>query len=45
MHKVFYGEETQLPFIRGTTFLKKFWCRVDGRVTLGNLVLAMELKT
>ena len=25
MHKVFYGEETQLPFIRGGKFLKKFW--------------------
>ena len=43
MHRVFYGEETQLPFIRGTTFLKKFWCCVDGRVSQGNLVLATEL--
>ena len=45
MLKVFYGEETQLPFIRGTTFLKKFWCCVDGRVSQGNLVLATELIT
>ena len=25
MHKVFYGEETQLPIIIGGKFLKKFW--------------------
>ena len=44
MHKVFYEEETQLPFIRGRKFLK-FWCCVDGRVSQGNLVLATELIT
>ena len=45
MHKVFYEEETQLPFIRRGTSLKKFWCCVDGRVSQGNLVLATELIT
>ena len=45
MRKVFYGEETQLPFIRGGTFLKEFWCCVDGRVPQDNLVLATELIT
>ena len=45
MLKVFYGEETQLPFIRGGTFLKRFGCCVDERVSQGDLILATELIT